>query len=111
MNMFEEIEKEKLDLPKMKTIQKEVDEVELNIYQKLIIVIFIFCVFLGIVFGNLFPVCGNSAALYSGECLTNEFNISLMLFIWFTSFIVCLFMFMIGHVISLLDSINKKIKR
>ena len=59
MNMFEEIEKEKLDLPKMKTIQKEVDEVELNIYQKLTIVIFIFCVFLGIVFGNLFPVCGD----------------------------------------------------
>lgn len=111
MNMFDEIEKEKKELPKIRSIQKEVNEVELNIYQKLTIIIFMFCVFLGVVLGNLFPVCGSSAAFYSGECLTKEFNISLMLFIWFVSFVGCLFMFMIGHVIQLLDSINKKIKK
>lgn len=110
MNMFEEIEKEKIDLPKIKTIKKEVDNIEFNAYQKLAIIIFIFCVFLGVVFGNLFPVCGSSSTLYSGACLTTEFNISLMLFIWFISFIICLFIFMIGHVILLLNLINKKIK-
>lgn len=110
MNMFEEIEKEKIDLPKIKTLKKEVDNIEFNAYQKLAIIIFIFCLFLGVVFGNLFPVCGSSSALYSGACLTTEFNISLMLFIWFVSFVVCLFIFMIGHAILLLNLINKKIK-
>lgn len=109
MNMFEEIEKEKVELPRFNTIQKEVDNFELNIYQKLATIIFIFCIFLGVVFGNLFPVCGSSAALYSGACLTTEFNISLMLFIWFISFIICLFIFVLGHIVLLLDSINKKL--
>lgn len=110
MNMFDEIEKEKVELPKMKTIQKEVDKIELNLYQRLSIIIYVFCIFLGIVFGNLFPVCGSSSALYSGTCLTTEFNISLMLFIWFASFLVCLFIFALGHIIGLLSSINKKLK-
>ena len=48
MNMFDEIEKEKKELPKIRSIQKEVNEVELNIYQKLTIIIFMFCVFLGV---------------------------------------------------------------
>lgn len=111
MNMFDEIQNERVELPKIKSIQKEVDGFQFNAYQKLAIVIFIFCIFLGVVFGNLFPVCGSSSALYSGACLTTEFNISLMFFIWFISFIVCLFIFMIGHVIMLLTMINKKMKK
>lgn len=111
MNMFDEIQKAKIEFPKIKTIKKEVDSFEFNIYQRLAIIIFVFCIFLGIVFGNLFPVCGSSSALYSGTCLTTEFNISLMLFIWFVSFIICLFIFMIGHIIMLLNMINEKMKK
>ena len=110
MNMFDEIDNSKIDLPKINSIQKEVDNFQFNVYQKLAIIIFIFCIFLGVLFGNLFPVCGSSSALYSGACLTTEFNISLMLFIWFISFIVCLFLFAIGHIIVLLNLINNKIK-
>ena len=108
MNMFDEIEKERVELPKIKTLKKEVDSFEVNIYQKLAIVIFIFCIFLGVVFGNLFPVCGSSSALYGGACLTSNFNTALMLFIWFISFIICLFIFMLGHVILLLTDIKNR---
>ena len=108
MNMFEEIEKTKKALPKIKTIKDEVEDFNFNIYQQLSIIIFIFCIFLGIVFGNLFPVCGSSSALYGGTCLTSNFNTALMLFIWFISFIICLFIFMLGHVILLLTDIKNR---
>ena len=48
MNMFEEIDKLKKDLPKAKTISKEMNDIELNIYQKISVVIFIICVLLGV---------------------------------------------------------------
>lgn len=108
MDMFEEIEKTKKALPKIKTIQEEVVGFNFNIYQQLSIIIFIFCIFLGIVFGNLFPVCGSSSALYGGTCLTSNFNTALMLLIWFVSFIICLFIFMFGHVILLLTDIRDR---
>ena len=109
MNMFEEIDKLKKDLPKAKTISKEMNDIELNIYQKISVVIFIICVLLGVLFGNLFPSCGSE--FYSDICATTEFNFSLMLFIWFVSFIVCLLFFMIGRVISLLNSINDRLAK
>ena len=108
MNMFYEIENVKKELPKIKTIQNEVEGINLNIYQQLSIIIFIICIFLGVVFGNLFPVCGSTAALYGGACLASNFNIALMLFIWFISFIICLFIFMLGHVILLLTDIKNR---
>ena len=108
MNMFEEIEKTKKELPKMKTIQEEVVRIDFNIYQQLSIILFIICIFLGILFGNLFPVCGSSSALYGGACLTTNFNTALMLLIWFISFIICLFIFMLGHVILLLTDIRDR---
>ena len=106
MTMFEEIDELKKDLPKIKTISKEMNKIELNIYQKISVCIFIICLLVGILFGNLFPSCGSSSEFYSNVCITTEFNFSLMLFIWFVSFIVCLLFFMIGRVISLLNSIN-----
>ena len=108
MNMFEEIDKLKKDLPKAKTISKEMNDIELNIYQKISVVIFIICVLLGVLFGNLFPSCGSSSEFYSDICATTEFNFSL---IWFVSFIVCLLFFMIGRVISLLNSINDRLAK
>lgn len=111
MNMFEEIDRVKKDLPRAKAISKEVNSIELNIYQKISLVIFIICLFLGILFGNLFPSCGSSSEFYSNVCDTVEFNFSLMLFIWFVSFIVCLLFFMIGRIIFLLNSINNRLAK
>lgn len=111
MNMFEEIDKVKKELPRAKTISKEMNDIELNIYQKISLGIFIICLLLGVLFGNLFPSCGSSSDFYSNVCSTTEFNFSLMLFIWFVSFIVCLLFFMIGRVISLLNSINDRLAK
>jgi len=110
MNMFEEIEREKKKMPKIDTLTKEFVKYEYNAYQILAFVIFTICIILGIIFGNLFPACGSTTSFYSDVCLTTEFNVSLMLVIWFTSFLVCLFIFGMGHIISLLSDINKKIK-
>lgn len=109
MNMFEEIEKIKEDLPKVNSITKTVKKYKFNGYQKFAIIVYVICFFFGIVFGNMFPACGTSSTLYVDSCLTTEFNFSLMLFIWFASFLVCLFFFAIGHIISILSDISKKL--
>ncbi len=111
MNMFEEIEKYKEELPKAKVISSQIKKVRLNFYQIFAIFVFVVIFILGILLGNLFPICGSSATLYSGECLTTEFNVSLMLFIWFCGMILSLFIFAIGHIIILLEAINRKLKK
>ena len=110
MNMFEEIEKIKADLPKAKVISKEISKVKFNAYQVFACIVYFIIFCLGIIFGNLFPTCGTSSTLYAGECLTTEFNTALMLCIWFCGLLVCVGIIAIGHIISLLDSINRKIK-
>lgn len=110
MDMFEEIEKTKADLPKAKNISKEISKLKLNFYQIFAIFTYFIVFCLGIIFGNLFPACGTSSTLYSGVCLATEFNFSLMLCVWFIGLIICLFIFAIGHIIVLLESINKKLK-
>lgn len=111
MNLFEEIDNVKVDLPKLKSVSNEVNKLKFNVYQKISIVVFLICVFLGVFFGNLFPSCGSSSEFYSDICATTEFNFSLMLFIWFASFMVCLLFFAIGHIIALLTSINDKLSK
>ena len=106
MNMFEEIEMIKKELPKANTISHEFKKMKLNFYQIFAGFSYVVILCLGVILGNLFPACGTSSTLYSGVCLTTEFNISLMLFIWFVGLIVCLFFFAIGHIIQLLSSIN-----
>ncbi len=49
MNMFEEIEHEKEDLPKLKNITKEVSHYSFNGYQKFAIVVFCVCFCFGII--------------------------------------------------------------
>lgn len=110
MNMFEEIEREKKKIPKMDTMTKQVVKYDYNGYQILSIIMFCLCLILGIIFGNLFPACGSTASFYTDVCLTPEFNVSLMLLIWFIGFLICLFFFAIGHIILLLSNINKKLK-
>lgn len=110
MNMFEEIEKIKQELPKAKTISTKISKIRLNFYQIFALITYFIVVCLGIIFGNLFPTCGTSSALYSGVCVTTEFNFSLMLCIWLVGLIVCMFIFAIGHMINLLEAINHKLK-
>ena len=110
MNMFEEIEHEKEDLPKLKNITKEVSHYSFNGYQKFAIVVFCVCFCFGIILGHLFPACGTSSNFY-GTCTTTEFNFSLMIFFWFISFLVCLFFYALGHIISLLTSIDEHLRK
>lgn len=111
MNMFEEIEKIKTELPKTKSISKEIKNFKLNFYQIFAGILYFIVICLGIIFGNLFPTCGTSSALYAGSCITTEFNFSLMLCIWLVGLIVCIFIFAIGHIINLLEAINRKLKK
>lgn len=111
MDFFSEVDVEKKDLPKLKTITRKVDKQKLNGYQIFAFVTFCICVFLGIVFGNLFPACGATSSIYSGTCTNVEFNFSLMLFFWFISLLVCLFFYAIGNIIQLLTSINNKLSK
>ena len=110
MNMFEEIEKIKTELPKAKVISKQIGKYKYNGYQIFAIVTYLIVFVFGILLGNLFPTCGTSSTLYAGSCLATEFNTALMLGVWFLGIIICLFIFAIGHIISLLDSINNKIR-
>jgi len=110
MNMFEEIERQKEDLPKFKNITTEVSHYTFNGYQKFAMVTFLVCFCIGIILGNLFPACGTSSSLY-GACTSTEFNFSLMVFFWFISFIGCLFFYAIGHIISLLTSIDESLRK
>lgn len=111
MNMFDEIDKISKDLPKFKTVTNEVTSHELNNYQIIALVTFgiVFCV--GIIFGNIFPACGSTSGLYAANCSITEFNFSLTVAIWFVGFLVCVFFYGIGHIISLLDSINKNLSK
>ena len=108
--MFEEIDKLRKDFPGLKTVTKEVSSYELNGYQKFAVVVYLIFFCIGIIAGNLFPVCGSSANFYSA-CSITEFNFSLMLFIWFVSLLGCLFFFAIGHIIALLTDINRKLEK
>ena len=109
MNLFEDIEKTKQELPKFKTIEKEVGKYEFNWYQKFSIITFLGCIVFGVILGNLFPAC-TDASLYSDVCIATEFNFFLTIMFWFCSFLLCLFFFSIGHIISLLTDISDRMK-
>lgn len=111
MNMFEEIEKSKAELPKVHNIERKIRKGNYNFYQIFALVCFAVILLVGVIMGNLFPSCGTSSEMYSGICLTTQFNLSLMICIWFIGFVFCLFVFAIGHIINLLDSINKKLSK
>ena len=109
MNMFEEIDKVKKDLPKINSLSKKITNYKYNWYQILAFVLFFICFIVGIVLGNMFPACG-STSFYSDVCLVREFNFSLMIFIWACGFLGSTFFFALGQIIALLDSINNKLK-
>ena len=59
--MFEEIEREKEELPKLRNITNEMSKQTFNGYQKFAIITFLVCFCFGIILGNLFPACGSSS--------------------------------------------------
>lgn len=111
MDLFEEIAKNKQDFPKFHSVKNEFEKYELNFYQIFAIVIFILCFFLGIIFGNLFATCTTTSYFSSNTCLVTEFNFSLMITIWFVSLLVSVFIFGMGHIISILSKINEKLNK
>lgn len=110
MNLFDEIYNSKKELPKFRTVKKEVGKYRFNGYQRFAIVTYIICLIFGVVLGNLFPTCSNTS-LYTTLCVDREFNFFLMLLFWFGSFIGCLFFFALGHIISLLTAINNNLSK
>ena len=111
MDLFDEIDKVKKDLPKLKSLTSEVSSHNLNNYQLVAVVTFGIAFCMGIIFGNLFPACGTTSSIYSNGCSTTEFNFSLTFGIWFISFLVSVLFYGLGHIISLLESINKNLSK
>ncbi len=109
MGLFEEINENKKDFPKVHSVKDKVDGYKLNAYQIFAIAVFVLCFFLGIVFGNLFSTCTTVSYFSNKACVGTEFNFSIMFAIWFISLIVSTILFAIGHIIALLTEISKKL--
>ena len=110
MNMFEDIEKQKKDLPKVKSLTNEVQKYDLNIYQKFGILILFIAIIMGIILGNSYNTCTPSITYGSENCLA-QFDFALMLEVWFGGIMVCMFFFGIGHIVYLLNDISNKLKK
>lgn len=106
--MFEEIDKVKLELPKGSKVYNNITKKKYNGFQYITFIIGLICFVLGIIFGNVFPACGQSSTFYSEGCVSTEFNVSLMIAIWFISFILCMFLYGIGEIIRLLSENQAK---
>lgn len=110
-NIFEEIDKQREDLPKIQSIAKEVGKHKLNYYQLIAVCIFTVLFFAGIILGNIFPACSSTGELFSDVCTKTEFNTALTIFVWFVSFIGCMFIYAIGEIIEQLRKINVKLSK
>ena len=111
MNMFDDISSGKKDLPKLGNVVSDVSSYNYNFYERSAVVIGIIFFVLGIILGNIFPACGSSSSIYSTQCSDTVFNFSLTLIVWFSSFILCIFIFGLGQIIALLNRIYKKIDK
>lgn len=110
-DLFKEIDQISKELPKLKTMAKEVSNKKLNNYQLLAIITFCICFVMGIIFGNIFPSCSATTGLFESTCSNTEFNFSLTITIWFLSFLVCVIFYGLGQMIALLQSINKNLEK
>ena len=108
MNMFEDIEKQKKDLPKIKSLTNEVQKYDLNIYQKFGALIVIIAVILGIILGNSYNTCTPSITYGSENCIS-QFDFSLMLEVWFAGLVMGFLFFGMGHIVYLLNDISNKL--
>ena len=88
-DLFDEIDEEREDLPKLKKISKEVQKKRnYNFYQQLAVCLFIFLFIVGVILGNLFPACSGTSELFA-VCTKTEYNLSLTLIFFLCSFLFC----------------------
>ncbi len=111
-DLFDEIDEERKDLPRLKKISNEVQKKRnYNFYQQLAVCLFIFLFIVGVIVGNLFPACSETSELFAA-CTKTEYNLSLTLIFWLASFVFCAMIYGLGEVIRLLniiaDNISKK---
>ena len=111
MNMFDDISKCKVDFPKYKTIFNDVTNIKYNFYHIFAFCLFAVFFFMGIILGNLFSTCETVSYYFSDECVVSQFNFSFMLLVWFIGLLISIFFYAIGHIISILSSINEKLKK
>ena len=107
---FTNIDNEKVDLPKLDSVTKKIKRIKLNGYQIIAVVLFCISLYVGIVFGNLFPSCGSVSEIYA-VCNSTEFNFQLMLAIWVGGFLVSTLFYGFGHLIAILKEINDKLPK
>lgn len=110
-DLFVQIDSIDKDFPRVKKLVNDISSHELNGYQIVALVTFGISFGVGIIFGNLFPSCGSASGMYDSVCNTTEFNFSLTISIWFVGFLICVFFYAIGHIISLLESINNNLSK
>ncbi len=104
-DLFDEIDDERKELPKLKKISNEVKKKrEYNFYQQLAVFLFIFLFVVGILLGNLFPACSSTSNLFEG-CTNTEYNLTLTLMFWLASFVFCSLIYGLGEIIKLLGII------
>ena len=107
-DLFDEIDKEKKSLPKLKKISNEVTKTrEHNFYQKLAYWLFAFFFIIGIILGNIFPACTETSTLFK-TCTNTEYNLALTLIFWLASFVFCSLVYGLGEIIKLLTIIIEK---
>lgn len=110
-DLFDEIDVERKELPKLKKISKEVQRKRIyNFYQQLAVCLFIFLFVVGVILGNIFPACSETSNLYA-SCTRTEYNLSLTLLFWLSSFVFCSLIYGLGEVISLLNTIASNINK
>ena len=110
-DLFDEIDEEGKELPKLKKISKEVQKKrDYNFYQQLAVCLFIFLFVVGVILGNLFPACSEASSMFN-TCTRTEYNLSLTLLFWLASFVFCSLIYGLGEVISLLNKIASNINK
>ena len=110
-DLFDEIDETRKELPKLKNISNEVQKNRnYNFYQQLAVCLFIFLFIVGIILGNLFPACSETSDLFA-TCTKTEYNLTLTLLFWLSSFVFCSLVYGLGEVISLLNVIASNTKR
>ena len=109
MNMFDEISKEKVDFPKVKSVVNNVTKNKYNFYQLFAFCLFAIFVFMGVILGNLFSTCEAVSYYFSDTCVVSQYNFSLMICVWFVGLVISVFFYSIGEIISLLTSIKEKL--
>ncbi len=110
-DLFDEIDEERKELPKLKKISKEVQKKrDYNFYQQLAVCLFIFLFVVGVILGNLFPACSEASSMFN-TCTRTEYNLSLTLLFWLASFVFCSLIYGLGEIISLLNKIASNINK